>query len=96
MAFFVKNKRMAPALLHILEAQMPKFHFEIVDGYRIEDPRGMDLATDRQAKILADQIAEQIEKDVKGNSLKAVVVKADSGEEIYRTPIDEFIHSAEK
>jgi hypothetical protein len=66
---------------------MPKFHFEIVDGYRIEDPRGMDLATDRQAVALADQIAEQIAKDVEGNSLKAVVVKSDSGEEIYKTPI---------
>jgi hypothetical protein len=69
---------------------MPKFHFEIVYGYRIEDPRGIDLATDSQAKVLADQIAEQIANDEEGNSLKAVVVKADSGEEIYRTAIGEF------
>jgi hypothetical protein len=66
---------------------MPKFHFELIDGYRIEDPRGMDLANDRQAVALADQIAEQIAKDVGPNFLKAVVVKTDSGEEIYKTPI---------
>jgi hypothetical protein len=66
---------------------MPKFHFEIVDGYRIEDPLGMDLATDGQAVALADQIAEQIAKDVGVNSLKAVMVKTDSGEEIYKTRI---------
>jgi hypothetical protein len=42
---------------------VPKFHFEIVDGW--------------QAKVLADQIAGQI-ADVEGNSLKVVVVKADS------------------
>jgi hypothetical protein len=66
---------------------MPKFHFEIVDGYRIEDPLGMDLATDIQAVALADQIAEQISKDVGANSLKMVVVKTDFGQEIYQTPI---------
>jgi hypothetical protein len=66
---------------------MPKFHFEIVDGYRIEDPCGMDLPTDTQAKALAEQIAEQIAKDVEDESLKAVVVKTDSGVEIYKAPI---------
>ena len=30
---------------------MPKFHFEIVDGYTIEDPRGLELPTEQQAKI---------------------------------------------
>jgi hypothetical protein len=63
---------------------MPKFHFEILDGLRLEDPRGMDLATVTQAKVLADRIIQQIAKDVEPNSLKAVVVKTDSGEEIYK------------
>ena len=63
---------------------MPKFHFEILDGLRLEDPRGMDLATVTQVKVLADRIIQQIAKDVEPNSLKAVVVKTDSGEEIYK------------
>lgn len=29
---------------------MPKFHFEIVDGYKIEDSVGMDCKNEEQAK----------------------------------------------
>jgi hypothetical protein len=29
---------------------MPKFHFEIVDGYKIEDPVGLDCKSEEQAK----------------------------------------------
>jgi hypothetical protein len=29
---------------------MPKFHFEIVDGYMIEDPVGLDCKNEEQAK----------------------------------------------
>jgi hypothetical protein len=29
---------------------MPMFHFEIVDGHTIEDPKGMELPTEQQAR----------------------------------------------
>ena len=29
---------------------MPKFHFEIVDGYKIEDPVGLDCKNDEQGR----------------------------------------------
>ena len=66
---------------------MPKFHFEIVDGYRIEDPYGMELPTATHARVLAEQIAEQIARDIEDGSLEAVVVKTNSGVEIYKAPI---------
>ena len=38
---------------------MPKFHFEIVDGYKIEDPVGLDCKNEEQAKRVAQDIARQ-------------------------------------
>jgi hypothetical protein len=67
---------------------MPKFHFEIVDGYKIEDPVGMDLKGSDQAKTLANAIAKQIAVDVGAASARNVVVINDEGEEVYKTPID--------
>jgi hypothetical protein len=67
---------------------MPKFHFEIVDGYKIEDPVGMDLKGKDQAKTLANAIAKQIAVDVGGAVARNVVVINDEGEEVYKTPIN--------
>ena len=39
---------------------MPRYHFEIVDGYILEDPHGMELPTEQQAKKVAEQIAKQV------------------------------------
>jgi hypothetical protein len=44
---------------------MAKFHFEIVDGIKIEDPVGMDCKSEAQAIDVARSIARQIEIDVK-------------------------------
>ncbi len=66
---------------------MPKFHFEIVDGYTIEDPHGTDLPTEAQAKTLANEIARQIAIDIEDASVTDVVVKTDQGEEIYKTSV---------
>ena len=38
---------------------MAKYHFEIVDGYIIEDPKGIELQSDRQARKVAGEIAKQ-------------------------------------
>jgi hypothetical protein len=66
---------------------MPKFHFEIVDGHKIEDPKGIDLPTEQQAKRLAEEMAKQIANDVDDNSLKEIVVKTETGDVIHKAPI---------
>jgi hypothetical protein len=66
---------------------MPKFHFEIVDGYTLPDPSGMELPTEQAAKKVAREIAKQISIDVEDEGLKDVVVKTEDGKEIYKTPI---------
>ena len=62
---------------------MPKFHFEIVDGYTIEDPR----STEQQAKRIAEEMAKQIAIDVEDRSLTDIVVKDADGEIVHTTPI---------
>jgi hypothetical protein len=66
---------------------MPKFHFEIVDGYTIEDPRGMELPTEQQARRIAEEMAKQIAIDVEDRSLTDIVVKDADGEIVHTTPI---------
>lgn len=66
---------------------MPKYHFEIVDGFRLEDPVGLECANDAQAKDLARNIAHQIAVDIAGRSARNVVVVNDNGDEVYKTKI---------
>jgi hypothetical protein len=66
---------------------MPRFHFEIVDGYTLPDPSGMELPTEQAAQRLAREIAKQISIDVDDKSLKDVVVKTEEGKEIYKTSL---------
>jgi hypothetical protein len=66
---------------------MPRFHFEIVDGYTLPDPSGMELPTEEAAKKLARQIAHIISVDNDDPGLTDVVVKNGDGEEIYKAPI---------
>ena len=66
---------------------MPKYHFEIVDGYRLEDPVGQDLPDADQARSVADDIAKQIATDIVSESERNVVVVDDAGTEVYQTPI---------
>ncbi len=66
---------------------MPKFHFEVVDGYTIEDPRGMELATEQQAKKIAEEMAKQIAMDVEDRSLTDIVVRDADGEIVHKAPI---------
>lgn len=51
---------------------MPKFHFEIVDGYTVHDPSGMELPTERAAKKIAHEIAKQISIDVEDQSSRTL------------------------
>jgi hypothetical protein len=66
---------------------MPKFHFEIVDGYTIEDPKGMELPTHRQAKKVAEEMAKQIAGDAEDEPFKDVVVKTETGQVVHKAPI---------
>jgi len=65
---------------------MTKYHFEIVDGHTIEDPKGIELATERQARKVAAEIAKQMAGDSNDDSLTDVV-KNSAGEVVHKTPI---------
>jgi hypothetical protein len=67
---------------------MPKFHFEIVDGYRIEDPVGLDCESEEQARTVAHDIAKQIAIDVGSESARHVVVVGEDGIELFKTPVE--------
>lgn len=67
---------------------MPKYHFEIVDGFRLEDPVGIDCPGDDEAKTVANDIARQIAIDVASHNARNVVVVDDDGAEVYQTPIN--------
>ncbi|MDB5504094.1 MAG: hypothetical protein JWR89_3996 [Tardiphaga sp.] len=66
---------------------MPKYHFEIVDGYKLEDPVGLECRDELQARTVAKDIARQIAIDIESTTQRNVVVVDDDGEEIYKTPI---------
>jgi hypothetical protein len=66
---------------------MPKYHFEIVDGYRLEDPVGLDCRDEVQARTVAEDIARQIAIDIESKQSRNVVVLDGDGAEVYKTPI---------
>jgi regulator of extracellular matrix RemA (YlzA/DUF370 family) len=67
---------------------MARYHFEIIDGYKLEDPVGLECRSDDEARKVAEQIARQIVIDVgKGRRARKVVVVDDDGVEICMAPI---------
>jgi hypothetical protein len=67
---------------------MPIFHFEIADGFRLEDPVGLDCASEGDARKAADLIAHHIALDIiSDNQDRCVVVVDEDGEEIYKAPV---------
>jgi hypothetical protein len=67
---------------------MPIFHFDIADGFRLEDPVGLDCATEGDARKTADLIARQIAVDLASdNHDRCVVVVDEDGAEIYKAPV---------
>jgi hypothetical protein len=67
---------------------MPIFHFEIADGVRLEDPVGLDCASEHDAKKTADLIARQIAADLEADCReRSVVVVDEAGSEIYKAPV---------
>ena len=66
---------------------MPRFHFEIVDGYTIEDPVGLDCKSHDQAREVAESIAKQIAIDVGETPERRVVVVDDDGSRIHEAVV---------
>jgi Domain of unknown function (DUF6894) len=69
---------------------MPIFHFDIADGFRLEDPVGLDCRSEDDARKTAELIARQIAIDLEGDREgRTVVVIDETGSEIYTVPIKE-------
>lgn len=66
---------------------MPRFHFEIVNGHRIEDPVGLDCSSIDQAREVAESIARQIAIDVGETPKRRVLVVDEDGSEIHETAV---------
>jgi hypothetical protein len=67
---------------------MPIFHFDIADGFRLEDPVGLDCASEGDARKTADWIAHHIALDIASdNHDRCVVVVDEDGAEIYKAPV---------
>ena len=66
---------------------MAKYHFEIDDGIRLEDPVGFECPTESQAKSIANDIARQIAEDIDSTRDRRVVVLDDHGREVYSAKI---------
>jgi hypothetical protein len=67
---------------------MPIFHFDIADGFRLEDPVGLDCASEGDARKTADLIAHRIALDIiSDNHNRCVVVVDEEGAEIYKAPV---------
>jgi hypothetical protein len=66
---------------------MPRFHFEIIDGYTVEDPVGLECRSEAQAIEVAEAIAYLIEADVKRTRERKVSIKTHEGREIHKLPI---------
>jgi hypothetical protein len=69
-----------------MEAPMPRFHFDIIDGVKIKDPVGMDCSED-QARRVAGSIARQIAIDVGTRHARKVVVVDEHGVEVHEEPV---------
>jgi hypothetical protein len=68
---------------------MPVFHFDIANGVRLEDPVGLDCASERDARKTADLIARQIAADLVDDrdEERSVVVVDEAGTEIYKARV---------
>jgi len=67
---------------------MPIFHFDIVDGVRLEDPVGLDCSSEHDAEKTAELIARQIAIDLgSGREPRSVVVVDEAGSEICKVSI---------
>lgn len=65
---------------------MPRFHFPIVNGQRLEDPVGIEMADDEAAKVQALNIASHIRNTTNGKQ-RNVLVENENGDEVGKAPV---------
>jgi hypothetical protein len=61
-----------------LEAQMPRYFFDVKNGHRLIDPSGLDCDSDKDAVSKAKVIANRIAGDVQNPSKPRKVAVMDS------------------
>jgi len=67
---------------------MPIFHFDIEDGFRLEDPVGLECPDEKVARYTAEQMARQIAIDLgTDDEQRAVVVIDETGHEICKVEV---------
>ena len=69
------------------EERCQNFNFEIVDGYKIEDPVGLDCKSEDQAREVAASIARQIAIDVGTEAARSVSLVDEQGSEVHKVPV---------
>ena len=65
---------------------MPRFHFPIVDGTRLEDPVGIELTDNHAARQQAERIAKHV-SNVGHRTQRKVLAIDETGEEIHKAPV---------
>ena len=75
------NDNTAPAFL-----MMPHYHFELANGHRIPDPRGLHCKDNEDAIAKAHQIANAMAVEV-GDTRRCLVVVDDEGNDLCKVPI---------
>lgn len=67
---------------------MPIFHFDIEDGFRLEDPVGLECPDEEVARYTAEQMARQIAIDLGADDeQRTVVVIDETGHEICKVEV---------
>jgi hypothetical protein len=62
---------------------MPRFHFPIVDGIRLEDPVGIEFPDAEAARAHAETIARHMPKDTD----RHIAVVTDEGDELHQVTV---------
>ena len=64
---------------------MPRFHFPIVNGQRLEDPVGIELDDNEAAQAQALNIARHV-RSTKSGKQRNVLVEDENGVEVGKAP----------
>lgn len=65
---------------------MPRFHFPIVNGHRLEDPVGIELADSDAARSHARTIARHV-GDVGNNTPRNVLAEDEHGDQVAKAAV---------
>jgi hypothetical protein len=64
---------------------MPRFHFPIVDGTKLDDPFGIDLPNTEQARRHAENIARHL---AGLNKERIVIAINEDGDEVHKVRVE--------